>query len=269
MSKRFEEEYKEYLNSQAPDLWARIETGIDALPADNVVDFKQKRSRKKKQIRYQNYRTIVSVAACLFALILIVPVYLLVRPAGKSDQAEDMASPVALEDITIQNIEVAMDDSAPAMEESAVTEAPAETEAENFSEEETVLEVEEEIIQEGSGILEESAGTETEEPLAEQGDGMSETSQEDLTGSVTASESVEAEASEESVLSLQVQMTVTVNAQAQVSEEGVLYTATDAAMAAVELFVPSDSGIVFETNVTYTIVVRQEGENRYVVISFA
>ena len=30
MSKKFEEAYKEYLNSQAPDLWGRINDRLDA-----------------------------------------------------------------------------------------------------------------------------------------------------------------------------------------------------------------------------------------------
>ena len=34
MSKKFEEAYKEYLNSQAPDLWGRINDRLDAKQQD-------------------------------------------------------------------------------------------------------------------------------------------------------------------------------------------------------------------------------------------
>ena len=121
MSKKFEEEYKEYLNAQAPDLWSRIEAGIDTSSA-----LAKKRKKRKKQIRYQHYRALVSVAACLFALVIIVPVYLLVKPSGKGAAATDSAAPMVLTDATIENIEVEAEQSTVATEEAASEESVAE-----------------------------------------------------------------------------------------------------------------------------------------------
>ena len=54
MSKKFEEAYKEYLNSQAPDLWGRINDRLDAKQQDclgrtaddNVVKLRRQKHRR-------------------------------------------------------------------------------------------------------------------------------------------------------------------------------------------------------------------------------
>ena len=54
MSKKFEEAYKEYLNSQAPDLWGRINDRLDAkqqdclgrMADDNVVELRRQKHRR-------------------------------------------------------------------------------------------------------------------------------------------------------------------------------------------------------------------------------
>ena len=55
MSKKFEEAYKEYLNSQAPDLWGRINDRLDAKQQDclgrtaddNVAELRRQKHRRE------------------------------------------------------------------------------------------------------------------------------------------------------------------------------------------------------------------------------
>ena len=68
MSKNFEKEYMEYLNAQAPDLWDRIEAGVDALELaagaaqndgagekENVVPISSKKSKKEQKKQYVQF----------------------------------------------------------------------------------------------------------------------------------------------------------------------------------------------------------------------
>lgn len=124
MSKKFEEAYKEYLNSQAPDLWGRINDRLDAKqqeetgeqadkkkPADNTL---QKQLKKKKRSRY--IRLYGAIAACVAALILAVPVLRIVK--GGSGSQMDSYELAKVENGEIENItEEAAEDAAPPAEE--------------------------------------------------------------------------------------------------------------------------------------------------------
>ena len=97
--KQFDEEYKEYINAQVPDLWNRIETGVDQKISEQARTIK---SKKKKRVKKQ-YRLIrfgASIAACIAALIIAIPVLHYVR-MGRSN-SEKIEKP-ELADITIEN----------------------------------------------------------------------------------------------------------------------------------------------------------------------
>ena len=259
MSRNFEEEYKEYLNAQAPDLWGRIEDGINALPRQNsaaeanVVPIragKKKRGKKKKQIRYQHYRTIVSAAACLFALLLIIPVYMLVKPSEKENATADSAEQIVLTDATITNTteetvteEAAVEESAP--KEPVVPEETAVEESDEVSElqpEEQADSVPGEVLSEEETTQLASAGT---------GDGTSEMTAQLEDGFA------------EEVLQ------VTVLSEDGRQEAGMMYSvaiAGDASAEALFVIVPDDSPIVLEVGGQYTLTLQQFVEEGYRVV---
>ncbi|MBQ8527311.1 MAG: hypothetical protein IJ429_02440 [Lachnospiraceae bacterium] len=280
MSKNFEEEYKEYLNAQAPDLWSRIEEGIDAQMAldgrelskeDNVIPMDAKAGRnkqKKKQIRYQHYRTIVSVAACLFALIMVIPVYFLVKPSGRSNEAAaDSAAPIVLTDATIKNIEAeAASESEVAAEEAATEDAVYEeavvTQEEQPAEQDEVQDVGQ-LAQEEIQMEEVDA-----EELAAAGtdNGMS-ASEESLVASETEKE-ILPEAENESVAAGE-EMLVRILSEGTEQEDGTLYTASVAGNAdssTITLFITKDMDLILEKDRNYTVTVEYTEEGSYTVI---
>lgn len=124
MSKKFEEAYKEYLNSQAPDLWGRINDGLDAEQQEslrqaadnNVVEMSQRRPRRAKKNRSRYIRLYGAIAACVAALILAVPVLRIVR--GSSGSQTDGYELAKVENGEIENItEEAAEEAAPPAEE--------------------------------------------------------------------------------------------------------------------------------------------------------
>lgn len=280
MSKNFEKEYKEYLNSQAPDLWNRIEAGVDALgpelpateergaaEAEKAVSIsagKSKKAKKKRQIRYQHYRALVS-AACLLALIIAVPVYLLTRPEGKDSAANDSV-PQMVENVTIQNFVVDQSDSQAAAEESA----PMEDAADGVTEVEIALEEPAEEVVEFAQVTEENnSGTATEEKAtfaAGGGSGgqvASHGSSEETEGTDILSEA----AGEEAVSTQQMQ--VTILGPGLIQEDGVLYSATvigNAESTIVELLVPVGSDVVIEAEKTYTLNVQMSNNGAYYTV---
>lgn len=92
MSKKFEEAYKEYLNSQAPDLWGRINDRLDAKQQDclgrtaddNVAELRRQKHRRAKKNRGRYIRLYGAIAACVAALILAVPVLRIVKGGSGS-----------------------------------------------------------------------------------------------------------------------------------------------------------------------------------------
>lgn len=278
MSKNFEEEYKEYLNAQAPDLWGRIEAGVDALGApaglmaeaagaEKVVSIsagEAKKAKKKRQIRYQNYRMLASVAACLFALVLIVPVYFLTQNSGKD--AADSAAPQELADITIQNIE------AESAENTHVTEdsAPMEDMADGVTQVQIALEDTDESVTEFAQVTEEML-PESSEPV---GDISDETEGE--SGAVVASGEIVvtggtdalSEAAEEESVPAQEDMQITIVGEGAAQEGGVMYTAAivdSASSATISLLVPAESATVLEADKVYDVTVELSEDGTYYV----
>lgn len=278
MSKNFEEEYKEYLNAQAPDLWGRIEAGVDAMGApaglmavaagaEKVVPIsagEAKKAKKKRQIRYQNYRMLASVAACLFALVLIVPVYFLTQNSGKD--AADSAAPQELADITIQNIE------AESAENTHVTEdsAPMEDMADGVTQVQIALEDTDESVTEFAQVTEEML-PESSEPV---GDISDETEGE--SGAVVASGEIAvtggtdalSEAAEEESVPAQEDMQITIVGEGAAQEGGVMYTAAivdSASSATISLLVPAESATVLEADKVYDVTVELSEDGTYYV----
>lgn len=75
--KNFEEEYKNQINAELPDLWARIEKEIDALEADDidkadkVTDISAANLKRKKISKIVKYSSIIAAAACLVVFISV------------------------------------------------------------------------------------------------------------------------------------------------------------------------------------------------------
>ena len=273
MSKNFEEEYKEYLNAQAPDLWSRIEAGVDALGTGasvmESIEPKQRRGRKKRQIRYQHYRMLVSVAACLFAMVVIVPIYLLTRPVGK-DSAPAEAAPQMLEDVTIQNIvadsgemtEAAMEESAPA-EESAGGVTEIDIQPEEFEEDDLQMA---QVTTENTGsdaVAEEGTSFETGETDGGQ------LAAHDTDGTTEGAETMLETTQQEDEVAPQEELKVTILGEGSVSEAGVMFAAVvigSTSSQTIALFVPAGSDVVLEPEKDYTVTVNKspDGSN-YVV----
>lgn len=103
--KQFNEEYKEFANANAPDLWDRIESQIDQKIELSSGRKKTNKRGQKKVVSLANkkrewMRLATSVAACVAALILVIPVY---RMVSSSDQSEEKGEQARLVDITIEN----------------------------------------------------------------------------------------------------------------------------------------------------------------------
>lgn len=279
MSKNFEEEYREYLNAQAPDLWGRIEAGIDAVSSSDerstgsVVPIKagNKKRKKKKQIRYQHYRTIASVAACLFALVMIIPVYMLTKSGEKDQAASEAAEEIVLTDATITNTTEEA-----ALEESAVEEsAPEEMTQESAPAQEAQL-------GEDGQEMQFEAETEAESPKQELpadtqlDDGLAQLATGDSSkGGVTDDDSFAQEASggetdalEEAGVSEE-QLQVTIVSEEGRQEAGMVYAAAvvgSASPETISIIVPDDSRIVLEIGAQYAVTLQQFVEEGYHVV---
>ncbi len=282
MSKKFEEEYKEYLNAQAPDLWDRIEAGIDASDGstavfvkDNVTPIRDRQHRKKNKNRqkYRRYKLITSIAACLFALVMIIPVYRLVAPKGGNESA-DMTAPIVLTDATIENTEVAADEAMPesAPQQSAGTGStqPAEEPTGEAEESAAVtmesVDASEETGEEAPKDALDAGTSESEGNYQDQGQlASSQTEGNSKENFLATEESAdgEAEAAEEKTMS------VVVTAEGQMQESGLLYTASlleTSAPATITIFVPSESTAVLEKDKQYTVTVKADSAAGYYVL---
>lgn len=111
MSRDLEREYRALVDSGAPDLWSRIEAGLEDKKAASRME--NRRSRKV------NFRVWAGIAAACACVALIVPV--MVRDAGMGGGSSSNSSPAKFAaDTTAQSYEKA---------ENAVLEAAADEEA--------------------------------------------------------------------------------------------------------------------------------------------
>ena len=153
MSKNFETEYKKYADNTVPDLWSRIEAGVDAYEESikdtktgkivNIEDYSKKtetilkpedevrpetgskRVSDRKRTKVKNYKPYfgaLAAAACMFLVVVVMKNVL--SSSNSATNAESAAAPAAM-------------DSAPAaMEEAAEPMAEASAEAADTYEEE-------------------------------------------------------------------------------------------------------------------------------------
>lgn len=282
MSKNFEKEYKEYLNAQAPDLWDRIEAGVDSLEkaaragqgaevksTEKVVPISAKKSRKeqkKRRVRYQHYRMIASVAACLFALVIIVPIYLLTGSDRKSESATD-AAPQMVENVTIQNLVVDASEGEMAAEEAA----PMEEVVDGVTEIAVGVEdpVEESLVATETAQQTENTSGELEEA------GI--TGAGEAGGQVAGPQEPEEDAAISDMLQegengQQKEMTVTILGEGTIQEGGVMYTAAEndvESSETISLFVPEGSGIVLAADGVYVISAKITADGSYYIVEIA
>lgn len=190
MSKNFEEDYKAFVEkAEVPDLWNRIEAGLDAQSATVEKTSKwdkepedlahvmhintapeavlqKKKQQKNAKKRYEYMRLAMSVAACAVALLLAIPVYKIVT-GDLQKREENNALQLAMD--TQTNVEVAKAEESVA-EEYAVAEELQEAIVESASQETDQGAMEEptsteEIAQEEELFL--AAATAEEDTIAE------------------------------------------------------------------------------------------------------
>lgn len=280
MSKNFEEEYREYLNAQAPDLWGRIEAGIDAVSSSdergtgNVVPIKsgKKKRKKKKQIRYQHYRAIASVAACLFALVMIIPVYMLTKSGEKDQAASEAAEEIVLTDATITNTteeavleESAVEESAP--EEVAQESAPAQEAQPGEDGQEMQFEAETEAEAPAQELPEDMQGDDDLAQLATGDTSKGGATDEDSFAQEASGE--ETDTLEETAGVSEEQLQVTIVSEEGRQEAGMVYAAAvvgSASSKTISIIVPDDSRIVLEIGAQYAVTLQQFVEEGYRVV---
>lgn len=84
MNKDFESEYREYQKMSVPDLWDRIEAGIDALEED--------KAEPKKIIKFP-VRKMATIAAACFAVIICIPALgILIQVFGGSKSEDSVTT---------------------------------------------------------------------------------------------------------------------------------------------------------------------------------
>ena len=276
MSKNFEKEYKEYLNAQAPDLWDRIEAGVDALEratakgqdggteeVEALVSSstsKTKKERKKRRIRYQHYRMIASVAACLFALVIIVPVYLFTRQNQKSEMATDSV-PQKIENVTIENLVVDASESEPAVEESAPMEEVSDGTAQ--------IEIPSDVLVEESVQATDmtgQSGTDSADVKDLGITGGAESGEQVAQQQMPPEDGVISEILQESEAEQEVEMTVTIQGEGIAWEGGVMYTAVKSASESsetVSLFVPEEKMLTLAADGVYVISAKLSEDALY------
>ncbi len=91
MSRDLEREYRAFVDSEVPDLWARIESGLEEKKpaADTLADTLMKDTRDRKM----NYKVWAGLAAACVCAALVVPA--LVRNTGMKGGSNSAPAPVA------------------------------------------------------------------------------------------------------------------------------------------------------------------------------
>lgn len=123
MEKDFKKEYSKHIESETPDLWSRIESGLTDKTPSKVVPL--------KQTKMHSWKRIVPAAAAVVVLLLAAPIFL-PRVMEKSADLAMFDAKAESENASLK-YEIAMDN---AMEEGMVVQDMAETveEAEEIKE---------------------------------------------------------------------------------------------------------------------------------------
>ncbi|MCR4807660.1 MAG: hypothetical protein K5857_08275 [Lachnospiraceae bacterium] len=114
MNKNFENEYKKYADSAVPDLWSRIESGIDALEedkSDKIVNIKDYNDRSEvKKVKIHNLKPYFGALAACACVMLILFVTKNVKNSSESAATAMEAAPAAMAESA--EATVAMDEDA-------------------------------------------------------------------------------------------------------------------------------------------------------------
>ena len=134
MSKKFDEEYQEYIKQDLPDLWSRIENGIS-----EQTKASEKALQKKRLAKKQMFAFATTLAACICLFVIAVPIYKIVNNSKQMETA--MSSDMEVENVEEEAMseETSMSDQAMLTDSSAEEMAPAEDSAtlENASNEDS------------------------------------------------------------------------------------------------------------------------------------
>ncbi|MCM1136309.1 MAG: hypothetical protein NC400_12135 [Clostridium sp.] len=89
MSKDFEQAYKDLMQAEAPDLWNRIEAGLESksAPEEKIAE----KEPKKKVLVFRRYS---GLAAAMVCAAVIIPAFVLIRQTSKGYSASDTAEAI-------------------------------------------------------------------------------------------------------------------------------------------------------------------------------
>ncbi len=81
MSRKFEQEYRELMREQTPDLWSRIEEGVNNSPRSNgIIEFKPEgfsrkatEVKRRRSVNHYQFRALAGAAACFVLLLIGIP----------------------------------------------------------------------------------------------------------------------------------------------------------------------------------------------------
>ncbi len=150
MSKDFESEYREYQKMSAPDLWDRIEAGIDIC--------EEEKTESKKVVNFP-IRKMATIAAACFTIIICIPALgILMQVFGGSKKSADS---VIMNEMASAECETVCEEeyfATESMFDSQPSEAPADMEENSFvyNQEETIgVTTEKAEVEDGTIVSEE------------------------------------------------------------------------------------------------------------------
>lgn len=123
--KSFENEYREMIQEEMPDLWGRIEAGLvekQPVTQENETEEKEDLEQNKKIIMYKILKYSGLAAACICGVIVLPAMLLLNRGGSYSEQAETACTEAVTEETF--TAEMLMEETT--AEEAAAEEVPAE-----------------------------------------------------------------------------------------------------------------------------------------------
>ena len=94
MSKDLEREYRALVNSEAPDLWARIEAGLEEKKAADLYSVSIDRNQERNQKKRVDFKMWAGLAAACACVALIVPAMarMMIMGGSGSAQSNSMSS---------------------------------------------------------------------------------------------------------------------------------------------------------------------------------
>lgn len=264
MNKDFEKAYKELAETEAPDLWDRIEAGISekSTPETGKKPIPVKSSLLLFVKRYS------AVAAAVVCALILIPTTILMKKAGNKSFSEgvaDAAPPVTMD----------------AAEEAETTEETADVKTESASEEMMTESALLEAPEEAAGaVSEEASNMEIKETAEEKRELSGEAEVETKEAMKDTADAVNEEKNQQNSLNL-ANVTVTVEAVKEqagedTDEPGTFYTVIVKEDPSgflmpeqeITIFIPSYSSFVLMEGDTYELTIQPLKEDLYSVTAF-